>query len=39
MKRWHIISLSAVFVIGVFMAVGYHIGVRMLQGRIEDALG
>jgi len=38
-KRWHIIALSSVLLIGVLTVVGYHVGVRMLQARIIDALG
>ena len=39
MKRWHIIALSSVLLIGVLTVVGYHVGVRLLQARIVDALG
>ncbi len=39
MKRWHIIALSSVLLIGVLTVVGYHVGVRLLQARIIDALG
>jgi Domain of Unknown Function (DUF748) len=38
-KRWHIIALSSVLLIGVLTVVGYHVGVRLLQARIVDALG
>jgi hypothetical protein len=38
-KRWHIIALSSVLLIGILTVVGYHVGVRLLQARIVDALG
>jgi uncharacterized protein involved in outer membrane biogenesis len=38
-KRWHIIALSSVLLIGVLTVVGYHVGVRLLQARIIEALG
>jgi Domain of Unknown Function (DUF748) len=38
-KRWHIIALSSVFLIGALTVAGYHVGVRLLQARIIDALG
>jgi len=38
-KRWNIIALSSVLLIGILTVVGYHVGVRLLQARIVDALG
>lgn len=39
MKRWQIIVLAAVVVIGIAVAAAYRIGVRLLQDRVVDALG
>ena len=39
MKRWQIIILAGVVILGVAVVAGYRIGVRQLQGRIIDALG
>ena len=39
MKRWHIVLLVVVTFLGMTIVVGYHVGVRLLQGRIVDALG
>ena len=39
MKRWQIIILAVIVILGVAVVAGYRIGVRQLQGRIIDALG
>ena len=39
MKRWQIIILAVVVIVGVAVVAGYRIGVRQLQGRIIDSLG
>ena len=39
MKRWHIVFLAAVFLIGVSVVMGYRAGVRLLQESILGALG
>ena len=39
MKRWHIVFLAAVFLIGMSVVMGYRAGVRLLQDSILDALG
>jgi uncharacterized protein involved in outer membrane biogenesis len=39
MKRWQIIILAVVVILGVAVVAGYRIGVRQLQGKIIDALG
>ena len=39
MKRWHIVLLVVVTFLGMTIVVGYHVGVRLLQERIVDALG
>jgi uncharacterized protein involved in outer membrane biogenesis len=39
MKRWHIGLLAVVIFLGTGIVIGYHIGVRLLQDRIVDALG
>jgi hypothetical protein len=39
MKRWHIGLLAVAIFLGVGIVIGYHIGVRLLQDRIVDALG
>jgi Domain of Unknown Function (DUF748) len=39
MKRWYIVFLAAVVLLGVSVVVGYRAGVRLLQERILDALG
>jgi Domain of Unknown Function (DUF748) len=39
MKRWQIIILAVIVILGVAVVAGYRIGVRQLQGRIIDSLG
>ena len=39
MKRWHTVLLVVVAFLGMSIVVGYHVGVRLLQQRIVDALG
>ena len=39
MKRWQIIILVGVVILGIAVVAGYRIGVRQLQDRIIDALG
>lgn len=39
MKRWHVILLAIIAVLCLTTVVGYRMGVRLLQGRIIDALG
>jgi len=39
MKRWQIIVLAVVLILGVAVVAGYRIGVRLLQGKIVEALG
>ena len=39
MKRWQCILLAIIAVLGIATVVGYRMGVRLLQGRIIEALG
>jgi uncharacterized protein involved in outer membrane biogenesis len=39
MTRWQIIILAALFFLGIAIATGYRLGVRLLRDRIVDALG
>ncbi len=39
MKRWHIIFIAAVLILGIAVAAGYRMGVRLLQDKIVEALG
>ena len=39
MKRWQIIVLAALLFLGIGIAAGYRLGVRLLRDRIVDALG
>ena len=39
MKRWQIIILAAVLILGIAVVAGYRVGVRLLQGKIVEALG
>jgi hypothetical protein len=39
MKRWPIIVLAVITTIAVAIGVGYHIGAKLLRGKIVEALG
>ena len=39
MKRWYIVFLAAVSLLGMSVVMGYLVGVRLLQERIVEALG
>lgn len=39
MKRWQIIVVAVVVVLGIAVATGYRMGVQLLQGHIIEALG
>ncbi len=39
MKRWQIILLAGTVTLSIAVIVGYRMGVRLLQGRIVEALG
>jgi uncharacterized protein involved in outer membrane biogenesis len=39
MKRWQIVVLVALLFLGIGIATGYRLGVRLLRDRIVDALG
>lgn len=39
MKRWQVIVLVVVFVLGAVVAIGFRLGVRLVQGKIVEALG
>jgi Domain of Unknown Function (DUF748) len=39
MKRWQVIALAVVVILGIALIGGYRMGVRLLQARIVDALG
>jgi len=39
MKRWQVIVLAVVLILGVAVVAGYRVGVRLLQGKIVEALG
>jgi hypothetical protein len=37
MKRRQIVALAAVVILGIAVAAGYRMGVRLLQGKIVEA--
>jgi uncharacterized protein DUF748 len=39
MKRWQVIVLAVVIVLGAAVAIGFRLGVRLVQGKIVEALG
>ena len=39
MKRWQVIALAVVVILGIAVLGGYRMGVRLLQGKIVEALG
>jgi Domain of Unknown Function (DUF748) len=39
MKRWHIVVLATLFLLGIVIVTGYRLGVRLLQDRLADLLG
>jgi hypothetical protein len=39
MKRWQIIVLAVTVTLGIAVVAGYRMGVRLLEGKIVDALG
>jgi hypothetical protein len=39
MKRWQVIVVAVVVILGIAVIAGYRMGVRILQARIVDALG
>src|SRR5262245_37988141 len=39
MKRWPIVVLTALLFLGIGIATGYRLGVRLLQDRVTDLLG
>jgi Domain of Unknown Function (DUF748) len=39
MKRWQIVVLAALFLLGTGIVTGYRLGVRLLRDRVADALG
>ena len=39
MKRWQIILIAMIAFLGISVAVGYRLGVQLLQGKVVDALG
>ena len=39
MKRWHILVIAVVLLLGIATGVGHRVAVRTLQGRVVDALG
>jgi hypothetical protein len=39
MKRWQVIAVAVVLILGVAVVAGYRMGVRLLQGKIVEALG
>ena len=39
MKRWQVIVLAIVFVLGAAVVIGFRLGVRLVQGKIVEALG
>ncbi len=39
MKRWHIVVLVVVLLLSIGVAAGYHVGVRLLQSKVVEALG
>ena len=39
MKRWQIIILAAMLIVSIAVVIGYRVGVRLVQGKIVEALG
>jgi len=39
MRRWQIILLAVVVILGIGVVAGYRVGVRLVQGKIVEALG
>lgn len=39
MKRWPLIVLTVLIILGIAVAAGYHLGTRLLHGAILEALG
>jgi hypothetical protein len=39
MKRWQVIVLAVVLILGVAVVASYRVWVRLLQGKIVEALG
>jgi uncharacterized protein DUF748 len=39
MKRWQIVALAVVVILGIAVVAGYRMGVRLLQGKIVAAAG
>jgi Domain of Unknown Function (DUF748) len=39
MKRWQIIVVTVIIIAGIAVLAGYRLGVRLLEGKIEEALG
>ena len=39
MKRWQLIVLAVVLILGVAVIIGFRLGVRLVQGKIVEALG
>lgn len=39
MKRWPIIALAGVVLVGIAVIASYHVGVRLLHSKIVEALG
>src|SRR5262245_53706517 len=39
MKRWHIVVLATLLLLGMGIVMGYRLGVRLLHDRVADLLG
>jgi hypothetical protein len=39
MKRWQVIAVAVLLILGIVVVAGYRMGVRLLQGKIVEALG
>jgi hypothetical protein len=39
MKRWQVIVLAVIIVLGAAIVIGFRLGVRLVQGKIVEALG
>jgi hypothetical protein len=39
MKRWQVVALGGVLILGVAVVAGYRLGVQLLKGKIVEALG
>src|SRR5262245_48141174 len=39
MKRWHIVVLATLLILGIGIVMGYRLGVRLLHERVADLLG